>query len=52
MKMSIVKMKKEGKEDTEEFKNLMRRLEKTIEDAKIIRQEGEGWNGLRRRRSL
>ena len=34
MKMSIVKMKKEGKEDTEEFKNLMRRLERTIEDAK------------------
>ena len=31
MKMKIVEMKKEGKEESEEFKAVMERLEKTIE---------------------
>ena len=34
MKMSIVKLKKEGKEETEEFNALMKKLVKTIEAAK------------------
>ena len=34
MKMSIVKLKKEGKGETEEFKALMKKLVKTIEAAK------------------
>ena len=34
MKMKIVEMKKEGKEESEEFKAVMERLEKTIEASK------------------